>query len=278
MSILRVFFALSVVVGVYGVRPVHALEGTTVDYAWDGGAHRNKGWYGRAYVPAGVKADQPVPVVVFLHGLNKLLVKHRWMGGGPEDDLRQRLDRWIAAGTLPPLILVGPSSIVKSEVYRGASWRGFDLDHFMRFTRRALHGYGTMDPQRVVLAGHSGAGCSLNGGLATADAAQSDLHAIVVIDTCMNGPFGERMAQVSPETHVVVGYQKLGWTREFKPFEHMFRKTVAERGPATGVLRELDVQTPERDFHNATVLISFERWIPKLLELPSTPHSEANTK
>lgn len=272
MSILRVFFALSVGLALFGVRPAHALEGTTVDYAWDGGEHRNKAWFGRAYVPSSVTPDEPVPVVVFLHGLNKLLVKHRWLGGGPEDDLRERLDDWIATGKLPPLILVAPSSTVKSEVFRGASWRGFDLDHFMGLTRRALHGYGTMAPERVVLAGHSGAGCSLNGGLATADAAQTDLHAIVVIDTCMNGPFGKRLAQVSSETHVVVGYQKLGWTREFKPFERMFRKTVAERPASKGILRELDEQKPERDFHNATVLITLERWIPKLLGSSSVGH------
>jgi len=265
MSILRVFFALSVALGFLWAQPALALEGTTIDYAWDGGDHRNKAWFGRAYVPASVKADRAVPVLIFLHGLNKLLVKHRWMGGGPEDDLRARIDTWIERGELPPLILAGPSSTVKSEVHRGASWRGFDLDRFVRLTRRALHGYGRIDEGRVVLAGHSGAGCSLHGGLAMAEEADTELHAVLVIDTCMNGAFGQRMASSSRTTHVVVGYQKLGWTREFEAFERAFRHAVEERPPAEDILRQLDEQKPERDYHNATVPLTLERWLPRLL-------------
>jgi len=248
--------------------PAAASTGTTIDYAWDGGEQRNRAWYGRAYVPEGVDPDTPLPVIVFLHGLNKILVKHRWMGGGPEDDLRTRLDDWIAGGVMPKMIIVGPSSTVKSEVFTGASWRHFELDHFMKLTRRALHGHARIDDDQIVLAGHSGAGCSLHGGLATADAASTRLHAMLAIDTCMDGAFGKRLGETSPETHVVVGYQKLGWTRSFKAFERSFRETVEGHPVPDGILRELDEQKPERDYHNATVPLTFERWLPKLLGLP----------
>src|SRR5690606_14851606 len=69
-----------------------APSATTVDYAWDGRdvGHPERAWYGRAFLPPRtLAAEGPRPLVVFLHGLNAALVKHRWMGGGSEGDVRK---------------------------------------------------------------------------------------------------------------------------------------------------------------------------------------------
>lgn len=263
-----------------------ALEGTTIDYSWDGrGDHPRRAWSARAYLPAGATAPpdaptRPVGLVVFLHGLNKRLVKYRWMGSGPEDDLRALLDTWVAAGAMPPFVLAAPSSVVASEVSRGSSWRGFDLDRFVTITRRVLHGRAQIDPERVIVAGHSGAGCSLTGGLATVDAAETPLHALLAIDTCLTGALARRWAGASPETHVVVAYQKLGWPRAFDAFASAFR--AAAPSPGGFGLRHIDVQHPAEDVHNATVPLSFTRWLPRLLGSaplvdPSPPVAPAGT-
>src|SRR5262245_56895475 len=63
---------------------------------------------GRAYVPTPVNTDDPVPLVVFLHGVNRLNQVHMWLGTGP-DDLRVKLNTSIKRGDLPPMVLAGPS-------------------------------------------------------------------------------------------------------------------------------------------------------------------------
>ena len=57
------------------------LPGKTYDFEYDGLdiKHPERAWLGRAYVPPRTaKATKPVPLVVFLHGLNKALIKYRY--------------------------------------------------------------------------------------------------------------------------------------------------------------------------------------------------------
>lgn len=245
------------------------LSGTTRDYHYDGRERRRPelAWYGRAYVPPQTaKATKPVPLVVFLHGLNAALIKYRWMGGGLEGDVRRIVGALVDQGEIAPLVIAGPSSIVASQVSRGASWNHFDVDDFIDRTKSALEGVVVIDETRIVVAGHSGAGCSSAGGLATVGASRRRLLAILSIDTCMGPDLAKRLATADPETHVVVSYQRLGWTsRPFDAFVRAFAAERAKRPAAARILRELDEQRPERSPHDATVALTFQRWLPKLL-------------
>jgi hypothetical protein len=209
-----------------------------------------------------------LPLVVFLHGLNKQRIEHRWMGGGTEGDVRAIVGEMVDDGRLPPLIVAGPSSVVRSQVSRGASWRRFDLDNFLDRTIHRLDGLAKIDETRIIVAGHSGAGCSQRGGLATADRSERRLLAIMAIDTCMAAAFAKSLAtETDPRTHLVVAYQTAAWKRPFEEFVRLFERENDEHEAKPGILRVLDHQEPEEAPHDATVALTFDRWLPRLLPL-----------
>ncbi|MBW2526345.1 MAG: hypothetical protein JRI23_19350 [Deltaproteobacteria bacterium] len=245
------------------------LPGTTHDFAYDGKdvGHPERAWLGRAYVPPEARrAKGPVPLVIFLHGLNAALIEYRWMGGGTEGDVRRIVGDLVSSGAIEPVVVAGPSSVVASQVSRGASWNHLNLDGFIDRTIAALPAEVRLDEARIVVAGHSGAGCSSAGGLATAGQSRRRLLALMSIDTCMGGWLAERLAQVDPGTHVVVSYQSRTWrSRGFRVFEKLFDRGKQRHPAADGVLRVVDHQEPSGAYHDATVALTFQRWLPKVL-------------
>ena len=245
------------------------LPGKSYQYAYDGKdvGKPQRAWKGRAYVsPKAAKHKGALPLVVFLHGLNKELIEHRWMGGGREGDVRRIVGELVEQGTIPPVVVAGPGSTVASEVSQGASWNYFDLDNFIERTVAALKGVVTIDEKRIIVAGHSGAGCSDAGGLARVGESKRRLWAIVSIDTCMGGGLAERLGKAHPKTHVIVSYQSATWTkRPFALFRRVFERTTKEHPAAEGILRTLDEQRPKTSPHDATVKLTFDHWLPVLL-------------
>jgi hypothetical protein len=241
-----------------GTAAAGELSGQSYDYDYDGKdvGHPERAWWGRAYVPPSAGAtEEHVPLVIFLHGLNKALIKYRWMGAGPEGDVREIIGDLVDAEKMGPVVVAAPSSIIKSQVAHGSSWNRFDLD-----------GIAEIDEERIVVAGHSGAGCSDRGGLATAAQSRRPLLAILAIDTCMSESLAVRWSATDPNIHFVVSYQSVAWTnRPFKTFKRLWEKGVSDNPPADGVLRALDHQKPDHAPHDAMVPITFERWLPQLL-------------
>lgn len=253
-------------------QPAAELPGASYDYEYDGLdiGHPERRWLGRAYVPPEAAASRrPLPLVVFLHGLNAARIKHRWLGGGNEGDVRRMIGDLISRGVIAPAVVAGPSSIVPSEVAKGASWRHFDLDGFIDRTVARLDGIARIDPRRIVVAGHSGAGCSPLGGLAKLNHRRHELWAILAIDTCMSAFLAESLARQSPETHVVVTYQTRSWSRPWDLFRQVFERERQEHPAAAGVLRVVDHLQPDGRVHDATVPLTFERWLPKILSAAS---------
>lgn len=269
----RCVLALGALAAVAAVEPHRAeageLPGETVDYPWDGKAagRPHLAWTGRAYVPPeAAEVGRPLPLVVFLHGLNAALIPHRWMGGGSEGDVRAIAGKLVTSGDVAPLVVAAPSSVVKSQVAKGASWNHFDLDHFIDLTNARLKGNVDIDERRIVVVGHSGAGCSTAGGLATVGASKRRLLAIVAIDTCMAPAIATTLARSDARTHVVVTYQRLGWTkRPFAAFERAFERAVEKHPPRDGILRKLDELAPKTAPHDRCVPMTLERYLPKLL-------------
>lgn len=256
---------------VVGAAPARAdeLPGETVDYPWDGKdlGRPHLAWTGRAYIPPkSATLPSARPLVVFLHGLNAALIPHRWMGGGREGDVRAIVGGLVAAGKIEPVVVAGPSSVVASQVAKGASWNHFDLDHFLDRTIARLKGKVEIDERRIVVAGHSGAGCSTAGGLATVGESKRRLLAILSIDTCMAPAIASKLVESDPRTHVVVTYQRRSWAkRPFSLFEQVFARGVKEHPPRDGVLRRVDELEPKTAPHDRCVPMTFERYLPDLL-------------
>ncbi|MFT3775023.1 MAG: hypothetical protein QM820_57475 [Minicystis sp.] len=263
--------------------PPPPLDGASYDYDYDGKAdgHPERRWLARAFVhrKAAAFEGQALPVLVFLHGLNGEKIKHRWMGGGQEGDLRRIVSEMIEAGTVPPMIVAAPSSIDPNTIANaGSAWPGFDLDNFLDRTIERLGTAAIVDRGRVVVAGHSGGGCNIRGGLASALRAKSTpVLAGFSIDTCMLLDLAKDLAHTRPTTHVVVSWQSISWPeREFTGFANYFKREVKKDPPAPGVLRELDYEQPNvPGVHDAMVAITLRKYLPRILGAGEPPTAAA---
>ena len=242
------------------------LAGRTIDFEYDGRDKKSVAlaYSGRVFVPdAVIAAGKPVPLVVFFHGLNKELVRHRWMGGGEEGDVRRIVLSLIESGDIPPVIVAGPGSIQPDAVSDGASFPYFDFDKFMALTKQSVNGLAEIDPNKIVVAGHSGAGCSERGGIVSAMHSSFVPHSIISMDTCMLMGLAETLSAAPASTNVVVTWQSASWDREFDVFKTTFKKGAEGHPASVGVLRTLD-ELPTNS-HDATVGMTFKKYLPVLL-------------
>jgi hypothetical protein len=156
----------------------------------------------------------------------------------------------------------------------GASWPSFDLDLFLDRTADRLGAAAVIDRGRVVVAAHSGAGCNIRGGLATASHAKgTPVLGAMSIDTCMLLDLAQSLAHLRPTTNVVVSWQSVSWPeREFAAFKSVFLKESKKAPANPGVLRELDFMEPNVPGpHDALVGISLKKWLPRMLPPPPAP-------
>lgn len=257
--------------------PPPPLDGTTYDYASDGAeaGHKERAWLGRAFLHSSIATvtEKPAPILVFLHGMNTEQIKYRWMGGGQEGDVRRIVAELMEAGSIVPMIVAAPSTIDPVTASNALLlWPAFDLDAFLDRTATRLAGLATIDRSRVILVGHSGAGCNPRGGLATALRAKTVPYADLVIDTCMATDFAKDLAHAPPATNVVVSWQSISWAdRLFDDFRHVWKRELKKADPPlAGVLRELDYQQPtQASPHDAMVALTLRRWLPRLAPPPA---------
>ena len=195
---------------------------------------------GRAYVPKQVNADEPVPLVVFLHGVNRLNRLHMWLGPGPAD-LRTRLENAIRRGDLAPAVLAAPSQ-TRDALWANTLWTGFDLDEFVTAAERALAGRARISHDQVIVAGHSGAGCNVEGGLLKIAADRGAIRpmGIVAIDTCLDAVVGEALARASEFTRIGAYWQSAVWNRKVADFAIGFEVARPEALPSTDWFSHVD--------------------------------------
>lgn len=257
--------------------PPPPLDGTSYEYEYDGldVGHKERAWLGRAFVHSSIATvtEKPAPILVFLHGMNTELIKYRWMGGGQEGDVRRIVAELMEEGSITPVIVAAPSSIDPVTTSNAVLlWPAFDLDGFLDRTAARLHGIATLDRSRVIVVGHSGAGCNIHGGLASALHARTVPFADLVVDTCMATDFAKDLAHAPPATHVVVSWQTMSWEdRFFDDFRTVFKRELKKaQPPLEGVLRELDYQQPKQgSAHDAMVGLTLRRWLPRLVPPPA---------
>jgi hypothetical protein len=262
---------------VAGAAPDPPLRGQTRDFTYDGRdvGHLERAYRGRVFVPALTAArakERPVPLVVFIHGTNAEAIDFRWMGGGREGDVRRIVAALVENQRIEPVVVAAPSATLPAAIVNAhTSWPAFDLDRFVSRTVRELRGVARIDLARVIVVGHSGAGCNRQGGLlATLNAVLRPL-AILSIDTCMAPDTAPLLALADRRTAVVVSWQTHSWTsRALGAFAKAFRRAVADAAFPTGTIRELshqrNIKLPMP--HDAMVPLTLNRWLPRLIGLP----------
>jgi len=174
---------------------------------------------GAAVLPERAAAETALPLVVFLHGTNPSSEPHMWLGGGGRD-LRPLIKRLIESGQVKPFVLAAPSQ-TKNAGLAAKVWEGFDLNAFVDDVVAATDGAVSIDRTRVVLAGHSGAGCNPSGGLA-ADFWSAGVPlplALVSIDPCLDRKMGGAFARRPTEVPLLLWWQPAIWVREPAKFE-----------------------------------------------------------
>jgi hypothetical protein len=270
------FFPLLMVALVLGV-DAHAqeVEGTTIEYEYDARdvGKPQRAWWARAYLhPSVVGAvDQPRPVVLYLHGVNKKLNKYIWMGGEGSPDLRIIWDGLLREKRIAPAVLIAPSSITACTLPT-ALWEGFDLDRFLSSSIRATRDQVRLDLSRVIVVGHSGAGCNPRGGMVTAVQSVTPVIGALTIDPCMDLCNAEPLARAHPNTGFVITYQRR-WQRDFDGFTRRFLNESRKR-QAVGLRLVQELWPPGPNPHNTIVQQSLERWLPRWIP-PSSDETSA---
>lgn len=212
----------------------HGAEGSTFTFDHDSSTLLAKGEKegGAVYVPSDVTTPATLPLVVFLHGTNPTGALHLWMGGGNAPDLRDVVDGWKAPDRPTPFLLAAPSQTAAAK--NGANlWPDFDLAAFVADVETALPSVVDVDPTRIVVVAHSGAGCSTAGGLAHVARAAKPL-ALAALDTCFDDVLGLALRDAARNgVGVAAYYQTSIWPRPVDLF-------VATVSDAPVFVRRLD--------------------------------------
>ncbi len=161
---------------------------------------------------AGGQPGETLPLVVFLHGMNADRDVHLWMGGGP-GDLREHVDAWVRTGDVTPLILAAPTH-TRYALAANLMWPDFDLGDFIIATETALAGRAHVDTSRVILVGHSGAGCNPRGGLFSPELLKHPnlVTSVVAIDSCVDEDVVPTFQTLAHGTKVLYFWQP-AWSR-----------------------------------------------------------------
>jgi hypothetical protein len=209
---------------------------------------------GAAVLPESASAREPLPLVVFLHGTNATSELHMWLGGGGKD-LRPLVKRLIDSGQVKPFVLAAPSQ-TKNAGLAATVWQSFDLNSFVDDVVRATEGVANIDRARIVLAGHSGAGCNPSGGLA-ADFWSAGVPlplALVSIDPCLDRKMGGAFARRPTEVPLLLWWQPAIWVRQ----PDKFTAALTLDKPEQRVDRMRELPPMGANPHEAILPIAFE--------------------
>ncbi len=221
----------------------------------------------------GTAAKGALPLVVYLHGVNEKGPLHRGLAA-PGFDLRDTADGLFADGAIGPLLLAGPSQTRDAWTGRRL-WQGFDIERFADAVDASLAGSSTasmggammkVDRARVILVGHSGAGCNPTGGIL----ARSSLRpsAIVALDTCMDAEFGRAFGEAADVAPLHVFFQSVLWPREIDAFRTAFTATLAAKPGRVGSVTKLDVPGAANP-HDEIVPAALAKLLPTLVPPPA---------
>lgn len=219
---------------------------------------------GAVFVPGGAVDEEPLALVVLLHGTNPNAYLHLWLGGGGRD-LRPFAASLVHTEQVLPFVLAAPSQ-TRSAGSGAALWNAFQLRTFVEAIEDALVGAVQIDRQRIVVFGHSAAGCNPEGGLAsdfwTAEGVSA--WALVSVDPCLDAQMGTAMARRPSTVPLWVWWQSRSWQRS--PVDFWAALTLMTGDARTDRMQKL--AAPEPNPHETIVPLAFERTLRELLRSP----------
>lgn len=219
---------------------------------------------GRRIRAGGAVDEEPLALVVLLHGTNPNAYLHLWLGGGGRD-LRPFAASLVHTEQVLPFVLAAPSQ-TRSAGSGAALWNAFQLRTFVEAIEDALVGAVQIDRQRIVIFGHSAAGCNPEGGLAsdfwTAEGVSA--WALVSVDPCLDAQMGTAMARRPSTVPLWVWWQSRSWQRS--PVDFWAALTLMTGDARTDRMQKLAAPGPNP--HETIVPLAFERTLRELLRSP----------
>jgi hypothetical protein len=205
-----------------------------------------------AYVTSGAPPGATLPIVVFLHGINAGEEMNMWFGG-PRVDLRSIAEELVRSNRTGPFIVAAPTH---TRYATGASvmWPRFDLADFLTATEAALGETARVDRSRVIVVGHSAAGCNPTGGIVGDGVRKARPMAVVAVDTCVSSELTVLAATVP-----VRFYWQRSWSR---PIDELAQR-------CTGCVVE-EIADLRGIAHDAILPEALRRALPALLPSAST--------
>jgi hypothetical protein len=187
-----------------------------------------------------------------------------WLTGKTEPDLAPLVERLASAGSSRPFVFAAPSQ-TRSAWSGHMMWKDFDLDDFVRAVDDAIAGRASVDPQTVIVLGHSGGGCNPDGGLLRVARVHGRVvpRALVAVDTCLDEEAGAALGAAPAGTEVWVRWQAEIWPRPLDRFRASFRDTAAESGRDEPQVQRVDGLGPGA--HDAILLDTLTSLVPLLV-------------
>ena len=219
---------------------------------------------GAAWVTPTARPGQPLPQLLYLNGLNRPRIPHRWMHGSIWD-MRTIVGPLAFEGRIGPMAVAVPSTTSDDAFSEHTIYRRFDVAGFVDATARALEAQGfVIDRSRVIFSAHSASSCSANNGLFAGMGVRA-APIILNMDGCMNPRFAQLLAGAPAWQRVIVLYQDWMWRRDYRGFLNTWNHIVPQfaSDPAARVLEYYRMRGI--DVHNEIVPLALRRWLPILV-------------
>ncbi|MDP3274701.1 MAG: hypothetical protein Q8Q09_05855 [Deltaproteobacteria bacterium] len=219
---------------------------------------------GAAWVTPTALPGQPLPLLIYLHGLNRDHIHHRWLHGSVWD-MRTIVGPPAARGEIGPMAVAVPSTTGDDAQSSLTIYRTFDVAGFVEATAHALESQGmVIDRNRVIFVAHSASSCAERNGL-FAGVGNRAVSTILNIDGCMNGRFGVLLGGAPAWQQVIVLYQDWMWARDYEGFVRMYTRHGQASGaaPSHRVLQRYEMRGI--DVHNGIVPVAMREWLPRLV-------------
>jgi hypothetical protein len=221
---------------------------------------------GAAWVTPTARPGEPLPLFIYLHGLNRDRIHHRWLHGS-HWDMRTIVGPLAAEGRVGPMAVAIPSTTSDDSFLERTIYRAFDVEAFVEATARALSAQGfVVDRERVILTAHSASSCAEHNGFFAAVGSRA-APILLDIDGCMSQRFARVLATAPDWQRVIVLYQNWMWDRDYEGFLRVWERLTAGTPSGQRMIQRYALRG--RDVHNDIVPISLRQWLPRLVPPPS---------
>ncbi len=227
---------------------------------------------GATWVTPTARPGEPLPLLIYLHGLNRDRIHHRWLHGS-QWDMRTIVGPLAVEGRVGPMAVAVPSTTSDDAQSDRTIYRAFDVAAFVDATAAALAEQGfVIDRARVILTAHSASSCAERNGFFAGVGARA-APVLLDIDGCMSQRFARLLATAPPWQQVIVLYQDWMWRRDYSGFLRVWERFT--QGAPAGQRSVQYYRMRGIDVHNQIVPVALREWLPRLVPPIAEPLTPA---